>query len=266
MKKIECNFKDWKWPFYIHDNGDYLSGKLVNKTHGGPGTWEPVHTSKVVEILKKGDVAIDMGANMGWYTTIMAKCVGSIGSVVSIEPSTENFEVLSENIKLNDLSCVKLINKAAGNEKKIIKLSRPKIINYGDTRIYNPGDSHEEANEIEMIDVDSLLKELSIEKSKVRFVKIDCQGAEPYILDGMKETIDSLTPGACILLEIWPESWLQQNLVLDYVFKNIKNKFDILDDDMKTSISWEKLEETCKAAYEKNRNKLSGFDILLIKK
>jgi FkbM family methyltransferase len=197
----------------------------------------------------------------------MAKCAGATGSVISIEPSIENFEVLSENVKLNDLSCVKLVNKAAGNEKKIIKLSRPKTINYGDTRIYNPGNSHEDANDIEMIDLDSLLDELSINKSKVRFIKIDCQGAEPFILEGMKQTIDSLTVGSCILLEIWPEAWLQQNIKLDYVFKHIKNKFDILNNDMKTPLLWNELEEICTDAYNKNnQNKLRGFDILLIKK
>jgi FkbM family methyltransferase len=266
MNKIQCRFEDWEWPFYIHSDGDYLSRKLENKTHGGPGTWEPIHTRQVVQRLRSGDVALDIGANMGWYTTIMSKCVGTTGTVISIEPSFENFTILQENIKLNNLTSVIPINKAAGNTTKLIRLSKPKNVNHGDTRIYNPGESHESSNEIEMSAVDTLLDDLHIEKSKIRFIKIDCQGAEPYILEGLKNTLEDLSPGSAILLEIWPESWLQQNIELSFVFENIKNKFNILNDDMITPLSWEELYSICYKAYQNNnQNKLRGFDILLIK-
>lgn len=265
MKQINCNFNDWSWPFYIHDNGDYLSRKLEGKTHGGPGVWEPVHTAKVIEVLEKGDYALDIGANMGWYTTVMSKAVGETGRVIAIEPSVENYEVLTSNISLNNLTQATAINKAAGDTKKRIVLTRPKETNYGDSRIYNPGDSHESVYPIDMTDVDTLLDELNIEKEKIKFIKIDCQGAEPFILKGMQKTIEALTSGSSILLEIWPAPWAHQNISVAEVFSYVKDKFDILNDDMKTPLTWSELESLAEKGYSTTKS-LRGFDVLLTKR
>ena len=51
------------------------------------------------DILKKGDIAIDIGANVGYFSAIFNQSVGKNGVVHSFEPNPEVSELLQENMK-----------------------------------------------------------------------------------------------------------------------------------------------------------------------
>lgn len=266
MKQIICRFEHQVWPFFVHDDGDYLSRKLQSKTHGGPGTWEPVHTAAVLDNISAGDVAIDLGANMGWYTHIMSVAVGAQGQVIALEPNRDNFQVLSANKDLNSWQNATILNVAAGDRRGTVWLHEPKDINRGDSRIYDAGSSHGASYEVALISVDLLLEDLGLDPAKIKFIKIDCQGAEPLILKGMSTCLRAMSPGSCILLEIWPESWAQQDSVqVEHVFDQMRDHWTITGDDMKTPLTWEDFEQRIRTIFYSGRYTGRGWDVLLRK-
>lgn len=264
MKKITCRFEHSTWPFWVHDDGDYLSRKLQSKTHGGPGTWEPTHSRAVVRNLRAGDVAIDLGANMGWYTHLMSQAVGTTGRVIALEPNRDNFRVLQANQELNAWHNVTLCEQAAGRSRGEVWLSEPKNTNHGDSRIYHPGDSHDLRYKVEVTDIDSLLARLEIDARSVRFIKMDCQGAEPHILAGMSHTLSLMTSGSAVLMEIWPESWNQQpDIDVEQIFTVLQHDWHITNDDMTTPQSWPDFMARVRRHFHSSRHVLRGWDVLL---
>lgn len=266
MKQITCTFDKTSWPFFVHDDGDYLSRKLQSKTHGGPGTWEPTHTQAVLDHVRTGDLVIDLGANMGWYTHILSRAVGTEGQVVALEPNRENFRVLEANRDLNDWQNAIVLNMAAGDRRDTVWLHEPKDVNRGDSRIYDAGASHDVAYEVPLISLDQLMQDLALDPAKIRFIKIDCQGAEPLILQGMVSCLSAMPTGSCMLMEIWPESWAQQASVdVEHVFDHMRDRWSITGDDMRTPVSWTEFEAKVRHIFYSGRYTGRGWDVLLQK-
>ena len=82
----------------------------------GLGVFEPVETQAVVKCLSKGDIAFDVGANIGWYTTLLSQLVGPYGSVHAFEPVVGTFQTLETNCKMNACANVRLNNYALGEK------------------------------------------------------------------------------------------------------------------------------------------------------
>ena len=66
--------------------------------------------------IKKGDVVIDIGAHIGYYTVLFAKLVGPKGKVFAFEASPTNFEILKKNVNVNGYQNVTLNNKAVSDK------------------------------------------------------------------------------------------------------------------------------------------------------
>ncbi|HEV2703840.1 MAG TPA: FkbM family methyltransferase [Steroidobacteraceae bacterium] len=77
------------------------------------GRWEPFLTTYIRSRLRPGDVFVDVGANIGYYSLLASRLVGSSGRVYSIEASTSNHAALLENIGLNHRNNIVAINAAA---------------------------------------------------------------------------------------------------------------------------------------------------------
>src|SRR5262245_2100269 len=75
-----------------------LSRELLDR-----GTREPEQRFIVERLLRPGLVAFDLGANLGYYTVMMAKLVGQRGAVYAVEPFPDSFRLLDENIRRNRL-------------------------------------------------------------------------------------------------------------------------------------------------------------------
>lgn len=65
------------------------------------GIYEEFETNIVKEEIKKGDIVLEIGANIGYYTLIFAKLVGEKGKVFAFEPDPTNFALLKKNIEIN---------------------------------------------------------------------------------------------------------------------------------------------------------------------
>jgi FkbM family methyltransferase len=173
------------------DPGDLLNLSLY-------GVFEPDETALVKRILHPGDVALDIGANIGYYTLLFARLVGPKGRVYAFEPEPANFALLQKNVAVNGYANVVLkaaaVTRAAGR----LRLYRA-AGHMGDHTSYDTGEGRE------FLDVDGVrLDDLfAAEAGRVDFIKMDIQGAEYDALLGMSGLLEK-NPQARLLLEFCP--------------------------------------------------------------
>ena len=84
------------------------------------GVYGPASTRAVLENVKIGNVVVDLGANIGYYSLILAKLVGNEGKVFSFVPVPKNFSELEKNIKLNNYSNVIAENIAISKKMRLL--------------------------------------------------------------------------------------------------------------------------------------------------
>lgn len=132
-----------------------------------------------LNILKQnihlGNTVLDIGANIGYYTLIMSKLVGSTGKVYAFEPEPKNFEILKKNIELNKLDNVILEQKALSNIDGVTYLQLSK--DSGQHRLSDHG------VKVESITLDSYFG------GGIDFIKMDAEGSEYKIFKGMKNAL-----------------------------------------------------------------------------
>lgn len=184
------------------------------------GIYEPFETEIVKTEIRKGDIVLDIGANIGYYTLIFANLVGSEGKVFAFEPDPGNFALLEKNVEANGYHNVILVNKAVSNKNGKIKLYLSDDI--GDHRIYDPGDGRKFV-EIEAIRLDDYFKQGN---SRVNFIKMDIQGAEWEAIQGMNlllqknkdlKVITEFSPKLLRISGFKPEDYL--GLLINHDFK-----------------------------------------------
>jgi len=183
------------------------------------GLYEPGSTKVVKRIVQPGNVCLDIGANVGWYTTLMARLVGPYGKVVAFEPHPRTFSLLERNASHH--TNVILVNKAASDRRCQIKVyDNPS--GSGRTSIFPDSASassglnglkaelyprarewRQESFEVEAIPIDEVLQSFGI--SSVNFVKIDIEGAEILALRGMKDTLQH-SQQVSLLIEYNPDA------------------------------------------------------------
>ncbi len=178
------------------------------QTYALSSSWEEDTTKLFEKIVKKGDVVIDMGANIGYFTLLSARLVGSEGRVFSFEPNPKNFEYLNKNIRLNDYKNVNAEQKAVSNVNGKTKLficpydSGHHTINKADgVEAYRLGRKGKvESIEVETVTLDEYLKNKT---DRVDVMKIDVEGAEALSFKGMEETLNN-NKNVKIFLEFFP--------------------------------------------------------------
>jgi FkbM family methyltransferase len=166
------------------------------------GIYEPVETAWIQSRLVPGDVVVDLGAHVGYYTLLCAKLVGSHGKVFAFEPFPEHFELLKRNIKANGYENVALVRMAVADTTGTRHLFLSED-NSGDHRIFGAG-GHRRAIEIETITLDDYFRGNSM---PIALIKLDIQGAEYAALQGMLRVL-SRNRVAALLTEFWPRGLL----------------------------------------------------------
>ncbi|MCR9141046.1 MAG: FkbM family methyltransferase [bacterium] len=163
-------------------------------------SWEAQETGIIVEHLKAGDTFVDAGANVGYYTLVAANLVGKTGRVFAFEPEPESFAILKRNVELNGLTNVVVEQKALSNEAGTLKLYLA-AENKGDHHVLDRGEELPFV-EVEAVTLDNYFRD---DPRGVDMIKIDTQGAEAIILQGMQGLLDS-NAKMKIVMEFGPDS------------------------------------------------------------
>ncbi len=189
------------------------------------GVYEKFETELVKQKIKKGDIVLDVGANIGYYTLIFAKLVGDTGKVFAFEPDPTNFQILKKNIALNGYKNVELIQKALSDKNQKVTL----ILNKQNTAGNYLSSKHQTSKnsiQIDAITTDDYFKNF---KQKIDFIKIDVEGAETMVLKGMS---NSLSNNKNLKLMVEYNSDAIMNMGLEpksYLELLVKNDFSIFD-------------------------------------
>lgn len=152
--------------------------------------YEPESVEIIKKHIKKTDVIIDIGANIGYYTILFAR----LGKEVhAFEPEPENFKLLQKNIRVNKITNAIIVQKAVSNKNGTVNLKLNKL---------NTGGHHitsltKETIQIETIRLDNYIKQAD-------FIKMDIEGAEILALNGMPNILSN--PNLKLLVEYNPQA------------------------------------------------------------
>jgi FkbM family methyltransferase len=192
---------------------------------------EPICTNYLIHsgILKEGDVALDIGANIGYYVLIESQIVGKKGHVYAVEPVLSTFKQMQKNVRLNNsknISTFQLAFGAERNEKSAIYVSGKS--NLSSMSRDAVGGTLEYAQEVVMETVDNFLKD----KASPNIVRMDVEGFEYEIIRGMHET---LKENVKILVELHPLPRYMKPGKMDEIFQileqnNFKVRFAVFED------------------------------------
>lgn len=157
------------------------------------GQYEPGVTAVFRDILKPGMTAVDVGANVGFFSLLASHCVGPTGTVIAYEPGPHNRELIQRSAQYNNFN---------------IQLHPAAVADKPGTAHFTFDDSNGQittnpsANTITVptVTLDDHLAHLP----EIHLVKIDVEGAEPLVLQGMAKLLDQHHPA--LVIEVFPKA------------------------------------------------------------
>ena len=151
------------------------------------GEWAEQELSLLSSVLRAGDTALDVGANIGTHTLAFARAVGPTGRVFAFEPQRLVFQTLCANLALNGITCVDARQAAVADTQgstRVPEVEFDKPQNVGGVSV---GDQTGGVS-VAQLAIDDL------ELDSVRLIKIDVEGFELFVLRGADKTIRAYRP------------------------------------------------------------------------
>ena len=179
--------------------------------------WEPDLTAYLRSHLSTGRVFVDVGANIGYFSLEAARLVGPDGHVVAIEAAPWIAEELHKNVVRNGQEeIIRLVTMAVSDRQTVLDLFAGPVNNIGLTTTV-AGRGFQKRATIEAAPLGSILSPEEIKHARI--IKIDVEGAEVAVLDGMLPMIDSLAQDVDILIELSPAWWPDKSRTPDEVLE-----------------------------------------------
>ena len=181
------------------------------------------------ENLNDGDIAFDIGSNIGYTSILASRFVGKTGHVYSFEPINETYLILKKNISLNNCKNVTVINKALSNQIGEVEFNIPEngeILSMS-SMVWGKNSKNNKKQIVKTIkiDADSNFKNLS-----PKIIKIDVEGAEGLVVEGMQKIISRCKPYLYIeCSEIGRKTTWTILKSLNYSCFKAENKEEIVD-------------------------------------
>ncbi len=137
--------------------------------------------------LQPGDVVLDIGANMGWYSLLAERLAPSGIDVFAFEPDPDNFQLLSENLRLNKSTVVTPVQQALAERDGVLQLHRYKDSNLGRHSLLpiNAGPTVD----VVAVTLDHFWDSRGLGNRTPKFIKIDVEGYELPALHGGRRVL-----------------------------------------------------------------------------
>lgn len=181
----------------------YEDGRVFELPAGDPmygpiiitGEWEPSESRVIASLLEPGDFALDIGANHGWYTLLMAEVVGAEGTILAFEPCPPLGDALVHNLELNgNPAQIGIQRIALGAEKGELTINVFRGLPHGHASTSTLGRDDYESFTVPAETLDSVVPERA-----PALIKIDVEGAEQLVFEGAASTLSS---SPMVLLEV----------------------------------------------------------------
>ncbi len=185
------------------DLDDYVQRKIWYRS------FEPYAARAMRRLLRRGDVALDVGANVGFHTVLFGSAVGPSGSVHAFEPV--NGDMLERNIELSGLRNVSVSRVAAGAVHGTVLIGRRANFEGRSSGAWRRGPTLD-AVECEQVALDDYVE--AHVPGQIRLVKIDVEGMEADVIAGLRRTLDAGRVDA-LLVEVAGEAMDEPDAVLE---------------------------------------------------
>jgi FkbM family methyltransferase len=165
--------------------------------------WNPDEYRAFRQAVRPGMVALDVGANVGAYSTLLGRWVGAAGAVFAFEPAPRMFDGLVRHIEINGLTgIVKPIAAAVGGSSATAPFLL--VDSVGGSRLAGGSESTDRAISVSVTTIDEFCAR---EHLAPDFIKIDVEGAELPALRGARETIRARRGHLALFVEMHPSIW-----------------------------------------------------------
>jgi FkbM family methyltransferase len=209
---------------FVVDCRSELFKRLVTKNK-----YEPELANYCLKYLDRHRDAIDVGANIGFFTVLMAKNLDS-GKVLAIEPTPNALARLERNIELNSVGDRTIVfagvasNVVGEIEIKIVE-GNEEFATLGAMNHPSVSDRQYIIQKVKAITIDELVKQHLLNPG---FLKVDVEGLEPLIFDGARDVLDKHRP---IIISELSSYLLKQNgfSSSDVIDLIKKYNYDIVD-------------------------------------
>ncbi|MDT7934269.1 MAG: FkbM family methyltransferase [Sphingomonadaceae bacterium] len=174
--------------------------ELVEASIVRHGDWEPCISAYIRRTVGAGDVVIDIGANVGFYSLLAAKLAGPSGRIYAIEPSPAIFADLTANVALQRGGApIHCIEAAVAAAPATLRLFSERGGNRGRSRLSGGGAQFDEGTPVRAAPLADLMPETDV--LRARLIKIDVEGAETDVVRGIAALIPRLSPRIVLIVE-----------------------------------------------------------------
>ncbi|MEP5766495.1 MAG: FkbM family methyltransferase [Halieaceae bacterium] len=180
-----------------HDPDIHISTRIREQ-----GIWEPYETRLLLECLQPGDNFLDAGANIGYFSVLAANCVGEAGRVYAFEPEPRNFQLLLANAELNGFAgritpVQAALSTSSGSGRLFLHPD-----NLGDHQLF----LEDQPRESVPVDMVSGAEWFGDSPPILNLVKIDTQGAEHQVVQGLLPVLKASGKALRMIIELTPRS------------------------------------------------------------
>ena len=180
---------------YLAPKGSYPSPDMI------VDRYEKGTTELFRQLLKPGMIVVDVGANVGYFSLLSAELVGSSGKVYAFEPEPGNNGVLQKNIEINSLSNIQVEEMAVSDNSGVADLYLSELDSGSHSLFGDAARGIRKAVQVTTTTLDAFLE--SEGWPNVDLVKIDVEGAELGVLNGMERLMER-SPDLKLIIEYCP--------------------------------------------------------------
>lgn len=169
------------------------------------GLWEQEFTGVIRRYFRPDSVFFDVGANFGYYGLLAGASITSAGSIHFFEPNPLLADLISKSVSVNGLlHRASIVQKAVGSQKGQITLNIPGTY-FGSATVTNDtavidviGEDKLQTVKVDQTSLDDYAREKKLKR--VDLMKIDVEGFEEHVYDGMSQIIKD-SPDLIVFLE-----------------------------------------------------------------
>ena len=185
------------------------------------GVWEPTLTRWLGSRLRPGDLFVDVGSNIGYFTLLASRAVGPEGSVVAVEASPSTFRLLLRNLELNRVSNVRAVNVAASSTRGTLTVHEGPAHNRGLASTVADRGATSTA-EVTALPLQEILSEDELRRARV--IKLDTEGGELAIMQALLPSLDLMREDVEIVAELDPAYFSYQGHSVDELVDPLRER------------------------------------------